>query len=195
MWNHPGISSHSNNLRRIRQRFWCINTMMLGNTVRNPSRSRPHILGAHSGQIVSRWWQFWGSCIPHLCTQPISILKTFIWLNSCLPLLPVYFHICSELILLLIISASFLKMSVSLRQRPRGHVYQQESQVPATGNSLVDYSYWVNIHFPQTLEASEESPRARVEVWGFNSPFISINSCFNLRWGPISMVTWDCYCL
>lgn len=158
MWNHPGISSHSHNLRRIRQWFWCINAMMLGSTVTDPSRSRPHVLGAHSGQRVGRWRQFWGSCIPPFCTQPISTLKPSTWLNSCFPLLPVYFQICSEFILLLITSApvsdvSFLKTETPGPCLPAG----------ISGTRYMQFSSWLFLLSQHTLSPDTWSFRREAQ--------------------------------
>lgn len=43
---------------------------------------------------------------------------------------------------------------------------------------------------PPNSETSGERPAATVVVWAFNSPFILINKCFDLRPGPISLGTW-----
>lgn len=57
-------------------------------------------------------------------------------------------------------------------------------------NSPAPCTCWLNKQFPQTIETSGERPGATVVVWAFNSPFILINKCFDLRPGPISLGTW-----
>lgn len=159
---------------------------------RGQSRNRSHFLGVCSGQTVVR--SDHGLLHISHCAQPIPTLLQITWINPNFSFLPVYAHVCTDFIFLFVTSAHF-RWHTPQRWRPGDHVHQQASQVAALCNSPLDCACWVSTHFPQTLGASEEGPRAGMMLWGFNSPFIPINSCFNLRLGPISMGTWHSHCL
>lgn len=102
----PGISNHGVNHRTLRQRFWGIKTLMLGDAKLGTNLGVDYI---YYVPRVGRWWHVAVPRIPRLsyCTQPISTLNPFSRLHRSIPILFPSTAILQfvQFILLLMISA------------------------------------------------------------------------------------------
>lgn len=86
LMQQPGISNHGVNHRTLRQRFWGIKTLMLGDAKLGTNLGVDHI---YYVPRVGRWWHV---AVPKLlrlsyCTQPISTLNPFCRLHRSIPIL------------------------------------------------------------------------------------------------------------